>query len=256
MTEKRFDALIEAAGGLIYVAPRSLGGLSPREFSRVWMGQGRETVADLIRRGAMMPMSLCEDSGYLIRFVLGALTQQETEEWTARVRWKLKVPCGQVLVSGVLSGDLDFEADEFPNMGPAFGNDTHDIGFFVDVPPGDYAVEVYNYPPNDLSSGWWRICEPHLFEKVSETEAESVQDYFRRTRPGDQLPKWIEKDHEDDGGYVVFIVRLAPLVGDVLMPKLESDEMVIEWEFRKPEKCPLGIRSEFGKYAKSDSVLV
>jgi hypothetical protein len=127
MKDKRLDFVIEEAGCLIWVAPCSLGGVTPAELGQIWMGQGEETTRGLVERGAMMPMSLYQDDGYLVRFLVGELNAQEESEWVARARWKLDVPCGRVLVSGVLSPDCE---QEFADIEPAEANGSYWAGAF------------------------------------------------------------------------------------------------------------------------------
>ena len=116
MQNKRLDFLIEEAGCLIWVAPRSLGGLTPAQLAQVWMGRATQNTGDLVKGGVMMPMSLYQDDGYLVRFILGELSQQEQAKWTARALWKLDISCGEVLISGILTPDFN---DEFSAIVPA-----------------------------------------------------------------------------------------------------------------------------------------
>jgi len=239
MESKRLDFLIEEAGCLIWVAPRSLGGLTAAELARVWMGETEDTVRGLVQRGTMMPMSLYQDDGYSVRFILGDLSQQEESEWTARAAWKLNIPCGQVLVSGILTPDFD---KEFAAIVPAEANGSYWAGAYVEVPPGQYRVEVYSYPPGDLSGGWGMITDPRTFGRAPGIKPEQPLEYFRRTRPCEEPPGWIE-DKDEEGVYVDFIVLLSAPVQDIRPPNLEEDGC-ISWEFRKPDICPLGIRSD------------
>lgn len=186
-----------------------------------------------------MPMALYQDDGYLVRFVLGDLTQQEESDWTARVTWKLIVPCGEVLVSGILTPDFN---DEFSAIVPAEPKGSYWAGAYVEVQPGEYQVDVYSYPPGDLSSGWGIITDPRTFGRHPGIEPEKPLEYFRRTRPNEEPPAWVEDKYEE-GLYVDFIVRLSVLKEDLAPPDLDEDGG-INWEFRKPEICPKGIRSE------------
>ena len=176
--------VVEEAGCLIWVAPMSFGGLTPDEVGRLWMDEP-EKIAGLVRRGAMKPMGLYQDDGYLVRFVLGELTEQEKSEWTGRVRWKLAVPCGQVLVSGTLSDDF---ADELTEIKAAEDRGSYMLGCHVGVPPGEYLVEVYGYPPGDLSGSWLRIssdllgCHPDIEPEAPWTSSAPVR--TRCLRPG------------------------------------------------------------------------
>lgn len=239
MTHKRLDFCIEEAGCLFWVAPRSLGGLSADELGQVWMGESREvTTRELVLRGAMLPMALYQDDGYVVRFILGDLSEQEAAGWTSRVVWKLEIPCGEVLVSGVLTPDF---RDEFAAMPAAEANGSHWLGAYIAVPPGAYRVEVYGYPPGDLSSGWGTITAPRLFGPHPGIRPEKPLEYWRRTRPDETPPAWMTDESEEDV-YVDFIVRLSPLEGDMAEPALEADGC-LQWEFRKPDICPAGIRS-------------
>ena len=75
-------------------------------------------------------------------------------------------------------------------------------------------------------------------------DPEAPLDYFRRTRPKETPPAWI-KGEEDGASFANFLIRLVPLPGDLQLPRLEEGGAGIEWESRKPGKCPRGIRSDF-----------
>ena len=242
MQNKRLDFLIEEAGCLIWVAPRSLGGLTPAQLAQVWMGQATQNTGDLVKRGAMMPMSLYQDDGYLVRFILGELSQQEQAEWTARALWKLDISCGEVLISGILTPDFN---EEFSAIVSAEANGSYWAGAYIGVPPGVYQVEVYSYPPGDLSGGWGMMTNPGTFGKHPGIEPEKAVAYFRRTRPNQEPPAWIE-DKDEEGSYIDFIIRLGPLKEERMQPDMEEDGC-IKWEYRKPDICPIGIRSDFAE---------
>lgn len=240
MTRKHLDFCIEEAGCLLWVAPRSLGGLSAAELGQVWMGGHREvTTEELVRRGAMMPLALYQDDGYVVRFILGDLNEQEAAEWTSRAIWKLDAPCGEILVSGVLTPD--FQA-EFATMVPAEANGSYWLGAYIAVPPGAYLVEIHGYPPGDLSGGWGTITEPRMFGAQPGIQPEKPLEYWWRTHPDETPPGWMADEPEEEGSYVDFIIRLSPLEGEMAKPALEEDGC-LQWEFRKPDICPAGIRS-------------
>lgn len=73
-------------------------------------------------------------------------------------------------------------------------------------------------------------------------QPEKPLEYWRRTRPGETPPGWMADEPEEGGSYVDFIVRLLPLEGEMAEPALEEDGC-LQWEFRKPDICPAGIRS-------------
>ena len=238
MENKRLELIIHEAGCLIMVAPMSLGGRQYEDLFDVF--DDEEQLRKMIESGAMMPMSLYQDDGYLVRVVMGDLNEQEASEWTARVKWKLNIPCGQLLVTGALDNEDGFEAMK--------DGDESWLGGYVEVPAGQYGVEVCSYAPGDLSTGWGQIENfdgKGLFEPTEGIEPEKPSDYFARTRPEEDLPAWIRDDgYVREGEYVNFVVRLAPLTEDLPMPELDLEAGdLLKWEFRKPEKCPLGLRS-------------
>jgi hypothetical protein len=236
MENKRCELMIHEAGCLIMVAPMSLGG---REYSDLFeVFDDQEQLRRMIQDGALMPMDLYQDDGYVVRVVLGELNEQEATEWTARVRWKLNIPCGQLLVTGALDNEEGFEEMR--------DGDKSWLGGYVEVPAGEYGVEVYSYPPGDLTSGWGQIENfdgSGLFKPSREIEPEKPMDYFARTRNGEAPPAWIREDgFVREGEYINFVVRLAPLTGDLSTPEFEEGGF-LKWEFRKPERCPFGVRS-------------
>jgi hypothetical protein len=120
------------------------------------------------------------------------------------------------------------------------------------VPQGIYQVEVYSYPPGDLSTGWGQIVNPRLFRTTSGIGSENLANYFHRTRPGQESPLWITCDILDDHEataseikYVDFVVRLMPLnleqSQSMLPPNFNAMGGEVLWNFRKPDLCPLGI---------------
>lgn len=243
MADKRLDTMIEIAGGLLWLAPRSLGGLSPDAFSKIWMGGGSsESLESIIKRGAMMPLGLYQDDGYAIRFVQGSLTQQEKDEWTAHAAMNLDIPCGELLVSGVLTPD--FATLEFPQIAEAEAETTTQFGCYLGVAPGKYRVDVYSYPPGDLSGGWGHIVDSKTFGKVKGLEAEAELKYFERTRPEETPPAWIDYG-DDEVSYVSFLIQLSSFDSSLPPPRLGEDGVGLAWEFRKPAKFPLGVPLSF-----------
>ncbi len=210
-----------------------------------------DTIRTLIlEETAIMPMGLYQDDGYYTRLVLRELNAREAEDWTARAAWQLNLPTGQVVISGVVDEDVETVAWADAELDGC-------LQVYVDVPPGQYAATVYAYPPGDLSTGWGQIADSRLFQPTPGIEPENPWDYFQRTRPGEPIPAWIGKDfaptpaeREDyhqayysSNGHVNFVVQLLPLTTPVPTPEFEEDNL-IKWEFRKPERCPLGIPIE------------
>lgn len=225
--------------------------------SRGMGGLDRETLTnDLLRSvrdGLVVPVQLVQDDPLRVRVVLGDLLPAEEEEWVGRIVWKLRIPCGSLAVEGGLDPSTTDE-DEYVQ--------------FVDVPPGDYLVEVLTYLHGINGS----YCVADFMRR------DPLGMWFRRSHPGAPFPTWIKMElaeepgwdpgHEAewnafaesldrmsvaeydalveaDGDLIDFVVRLTPLGSE--KPTLESHEdgwFMIDAGARKPTRCPLGIRSE------------
>jgi hypothetical protein len=241
MERKQIEFTIQEAGGLLYAADARLAGYPFRNLHE--FSAGDDGWRALTLKGALMGVELYQDDGYLVRVRIGGdLTAEEKSEWTGRAAWKLNLESGRMAVSGVCDEDLEDYMKDFP---VAETGGSYHLGCFVEVPADVYAASVYSYPPGDLSGGWMRIEDPHSFKLCFGEEAglkyEKPLDYFRRTRPDEEPPAWI-KDEYEDIEYVNFLIHLAPLSSiEPEIPKFESDG-TLQWEFRKPEICPVGIR--------------
>jgi hypothetical protein len=235
MMERRvFDFTIQEAGCLLYAADLNLGGNPFASLDdRDWK--------PLTDKGALMATSLYQDDGYGVRVTFDDLTENEDREWTSRVRWKLNLESGKMVVSGVCDPDIEEYVADFPVA--EAGGDYH-LGCLVEVPPGQYAVTIYSFPPNDLAGGWMAIEDRREFKLCfgaeSGFEYEKPLDYWRRTRGDAPPPVWL-KDGYEDAQFLDFIIHLAPLAGEPVTPELEDDGC-LRWEYRKPEICPRGIK--------------
>lgn len=233
MKREQINFNIQEAGCLLYLADKNLGGNS-------WKNLHTGNWQDLTRQNAIMMMSLYQDDGYTIRLIIGDLTDQEKNEWTSKVSWKLNLESGEMVVSGVCDEDLEEYMEDFGD-----GENTTDchLGCIVKIPQGEYLVDVYSYPPNDLAGGWmaiedkssFRIC----FGKDSEIPYEKPIDYFNRTRPNENPPDWVKNGYED-AWFLDFIIHLKPFSGELPIAEFEDDGC-LKWQYRKPEICPLGI---------------
>lgn len=256
-TGDRIEFSFWEAGCLIWVGAKDLCGMSYREFGHaLWSSEPEQTSKFMIENHAVLAMNLYQDDGYSVRVVMGELNTQEQEEWVARVRGKLDLSCGAIVVSGI----LDEDEEEFINLPSAEEIENGDgLQCYVEVEPGIYQVEIYSYPPGDLSTGWGQIINPKLFKPQQGIIPESLKDYFLRTRQPQEMTAWIgyeiTEDEEQkqefyqaavDANYIDFVIRLSPVIEDLPVPKL-ADDGAVAWEFRKPEKCPLGIVGMKGK---------
>lgn len=235
----RINFSIQEAGCLLYVADENLGAYPFAELHNFFSGVSG--LKDLTLQGAIMATSLYQDDGYNVRVVTGDLSEEEKSGWTSKVSWKLNISSGKMAVSGVCDEDLEEYLESFP----AAGNEgSYELGCFVEMSEGEYEVSIYSYPPNDLAGGWMRIESPRefriCFSADANLEYEKPLDYFKRTRPDEIAPAWL-KDGWEDAEFLDFLVHLAPLSGELKTPRFESDGC-IEWEYRKPLICPVGVR--------------
>lgn len=222
--------------------PRSMGGLDREALDK--------DLIESVRAGLVIPVELVQDDPLLVRLVLGDLSQAEEEEWVGRIVWKLQIPCGSLAVEGGLD----------PRT-----TDEDDFVQFLDVPAGDYRVEVLTY----LHGVNGDYCIGDLLRK------EPLGAWFRKTRPNTAMPIWMKlmlsEEPEGDPGHeeewekfseyldglsmkkydqlldenqmIDFVVRLTRLEDDGL-ELVVGDEgwFAIDTGARKPELCPLGIR--------------
>jgi hypothetical protein len=238
------------AGCMIWVGAKDFVSQDYDGFCNLlWDNNQEKLKAAILEQKAFLAMDLYQDDGYNVRVVMGELNDQENEEWVARVRWRLDLACGQMIVSGVL-GDSD--VDEIPEAS-AIAKNEDCLQCYVSVPPAEYQVEIYSYAPGDLSTGWGQITGCSLFPATEGITPEHLKDYFERTRPNTPIPAWIGYEIAEDPErrqqyyqeasdlhYTDFVIRLSPILEDLPPPELEEGGSV-KWEFRKPDRCPLGL---------------
>lgn len=234
MERKAIDFTIQEAGCLFYAADRNLGGNPFGTLDdRNWQ--------PLTEKGALIATSLYQDDGFYVRVLFGDLTDEEKSEWTAKVSWKLNLESGKMVVSGVCDEDIEEYVEDFP---VAEQGGSYHLGCLVEVPPGEYAATVYSYPPNDLAGGWMAIEDRSSFKmcfgQESGFEYEKPLAYWKRTRGDEPPPAWVSDGYEDES-FLDFVIHLAPLNGEIPPPEFESDGCIL-WTYRKPDRCPRGIR--------------
>ncbi|MEB3190339.1 MAG: hypothetical protein VKL42_08355 [Snowella sp.] len=240
------------AGCLIWLGAKDLGGLSYSEFCHLLWGEDLEKLRDyIVNKKAFIPLDLYQDDGYRVLVKMGELSPQEQEEWVARVRWYVDLSGGQLVVSGV----ADEVEDAFLEM--LIASDTSDVSnafqCYIEVPPGLYQVEIYSFAPGDLSTAWQQIVGDGFFPVSPGIEPEALSAYFQRTRPDQEPSPWIaleltEDSHQkqelyrelQDLKYLDFTIRLTRQLEVLPIPEI-TPEGGVQWEFRKPERCPLGI---------------
>jgi hypothetical protein len=220
---------------------KEMGGLSRRDLVLDLPGK--------VAEGWVIPVELVQDDSFHVRVVMGDLTQDEEEQWVARLEWKLRIPDGCLSIEGGLDPET---------------RDTDDFVRFIEVPPGNYRVEIYTY----LTGMNGRACREAM--KSSKTLGE----WFRRTRPNETMPDWLmhqistypredpglERNWEalamtceslalekrvEENPTIDFLVRLSPFEHELPAPPANIDGWFhYAANVRMPELFPLGIMVE------------
>jgi hypothetical protein len=219
---------------------------------------GRENDMDFVQGHEVILMSMAGDDTPTARVVVGEpLSAAEEAEWIARVRRRLKIPCGRLILAGGFDPDCLAEARD---------SDWADGGLVrvVEVPPGEYLVDVYTHLPTMTA----RFLRKEWDEKIGE--------WFRREHPGGTYPLWLagelkwspEEDpgHEDEWRnlkastgagkvkiarepfhWVGYVVHLQSLDEEAaLTPPDGSGWSEMDSGLRKPDRMPAGLPATEG----------
>jgi hypothetical protein len=234
----------------------------------------------LVAEGIFLPVEMSTKRGAtVLRVLLGKeLSAQEQEECYDRFAWRLRIPDGQFTLIG---GGREYltdsgRADAAGTAGLAPGETFKDEGYLVrgwgdpiavlGVPPGDYRV--------DLHACFTGVNGPdYIGEDCRDPQIipEPLGAWFRRTRPGLDLPAWIwlacyedpgsdpghEEEYDDEtfdydavderaqrSTCYDYIVQLTPLEKAPALPHspplLDEGWVPTQVQPRLLEKCPLG----------------
>ena len=201
-------------GHCYVLTSQSLGGsgLTAAELSEtLFRENSKGETTELLKKGVCMPICFEGDCALdnETLFVLGDLTEQEERDWIARLRWKLNIPCGKlILCCGCVEDDLEpATAGEPPK-------EHYEVYQLIDVPPNEYLVEIYAY----LSS---------MTVQVSLDEYDDRGNYRENT----ELEKWYQENRPGIEG-VSYIIRLTPLESEPPMPELDEGWFE-KFEFRE-----------------------
>ncbi len=220
------------------LASCSLGGsgLGPREIAEKLGSEDENVINDLLRRGVCLPLYFgCDCALDDVIFVLGDLNEREQAEWLGRIRMRLEVPCGELmLMGGGMEEDFEVALQHFEPP------DEH-FRFFqkLRLEPGAYLVEMYaflgSYPVNEV----WEKLE------IGKT----IEEWWDQSYPGKEYPEWVSfcKDEgyvdSEQFDLVEHIVRIVPSVEEIPLPPLDQDyKWVGEFKMRRPAKCPVGLK--------------
>ncbi len=188
---------------------------TPLELANI-LSEGNDTqIEELLRQGVCIPLYFDADCALdgVTLFVIGDLTEEESNQWIGKFVAKLNIPCGKLVI---LCGG---GAEEM--IAEAISGNLPDPNYVVfqaiDIPPGDYQVEIYAYLQSMI--------------------ARCYLDDYKEAKKGSVL-KWFNFNDYDDleDGDIGYIIRLIPFTTEPPLPKLDPD---IGWcsvfEFRESE---------------------
>lgn len=171
---------------------QSLGGsgMDPHELADILGAGDEEAIASLMQRGVCLPLFFdcdCALDGATL-FVIGDLPKPYDQAWVASLRARLSIPCGKlVLVAG--GGDGDGLAKAV--SGKAADKD-YCIYTSIDVPPGDYCVNVYAYAES-----------PSVANLHPDLDEEEIAEKYKKLKSVDEA----------------YVIQLTPLEGEIPTPE-------------------------------------
>lgn len=218
----------------------SLGGknFAPAEISQKLQSKDPAVIKQLLEDGVCLPVCFPEDCALdQSVIVTGELDQEEQDEWIARLRARLEIPCGEFMLMG---GAMEEHFEEsLPMQEP--GGENGPACQKVQLQPGTYLVEIYAFLGSATVNEEWEEWPYDL----------APEEWWNNTRSGDH-PAWIKMYAEEecveaeDLGMLEYIIRLAPLNEDIPIPDIDEEDTnwVVDFETRKPKQCPQGIKRE------------
>jgi hypothetical protein len=212
-------------GHCYLLTSQSLGGsgISPEELSQTMFSGDESKIGKLLEQGVCFPVCFegdCAlDGGTL--FVIGDLNEQEEKDWVARLAWKLNIPCGKLIFCcGCCEDELvPAAAGEPPPK-------HYEIYELIDVPPGEYLVEIYAY----FSSMTVQVALEDYDEDEYDPKDFALFKKDRRFLEAKKKYEWYQKNRPGVDG-VDYIIRLKPLENEPRMPRLDQGWFE-EFEFR------------------------
>ncbi len=166
-TEARRDVYIQNDSGGFSIVPSSA-------LDRIIADDRNDDRSIVLDHQAIL-LTLHGDDSFPARLVMGgSLSADEEAEWIGRATWRLNVPSGKVLLCGGFDprtlSDWRDEADWQGAVQP------------LDVPQGEYLVDVYTY--RQTING--RFLE--------ETWPTPLGAWFRQAHPGQPYPAWLVEE--------------------------------------------------------------
>ncbi|MBW4483961.1 MAG: hypothetical protein KME14_15575 [Tildeniella torsiva UHER 1998/13D] len=158
----------------------SLGGseFTAEKLSNALGQADEQVVKNLLMRGICIPLFFdgdCALDGHTV-VVLGDLSEQEEHVWIAKLSWKLAIPCGKFVIH-CGGGDADELAYAIAGNPP---EPNYRIFQIIDVPPGEYSVEIYAY----LSSMTVQLSLEEYDNHWNLKENTVLKEWYQLHRPG------------------------------------------------------------------------
>jgi len=150
------------------------------------------------------------DDSFIVRVVADEpLTDEEEAQWICRIRTRLRIPCGRLLICG---GFDPRSLADYRENGPG------ESVLEVRVPPGEYRVDVYTH----LTTMTGRILRDRWDEKIGA--------WFRREHKRKAFPSWLAaeltRSSDEDPGHEKEWDRLK---ASVASKKLRVDTSTLDW---------------------------
>jgi hypothetical protein len=182
-------------GAFYLLTSHSLGGsgIDPHALADILGSPTERQMNELLRKGICLPLAFegdCAMDGETL-FVVGDLDAPHQQAWIARLTGKLLIPCGKFLM---LCGGGDGDGLARAISGVPADKD-YCIYQTIEVPPGDYRVDVLAYLDSDTVMFMGDGDEDGIREKYA------------------HLPKVDER----------YVVHLTPLEGDLPLPPLVDE---------------------------------
>lgn len=179
----RRDLLLATEGRGLCVHARDLGGYRPGDVELApWRG---------VAKAALLPIRIEIKYGVVVRVVVGELSRQEDEEWIDRLRWRLDLPTGELVLQG--GGFSSYRLERLETGGPR----RHDLDLhLLQVTPGNYDVDLLTFVGSG-GIGHEVLHAPAPAEPGARPRRRPPPDlalegaWFRRTRPRATMPDWL-----------------------------------------------------------------
>ena len=193
-------------GAYYLLTSHSLGGsgIDPHALADILGSPTASQTNDLLGKGICLPLAFegdcAMDGGTLI--VVGELDARHEQAWIGRLSSKLSIPCGKFMI---LCGGGDGDGLARAVSGKPADRD-YVIYQTIDVPPGDYRVDVLAYLDSET-----------VMYMDEDSDEDAIQKKYKH------LPKVDES----------YVVHLTPLEGELPLPPLLDE---VNWpgvfEFR------------------------